>query len=733
MSYSTVDYSTFTTSRLSRINIFLQAIGQNREQQDELFQGLHQEDRARILAIFTASGIPQFSQEEMTKRAGLKGRLQTELRIMQRELRKVALLEKQGRNPFPRVPHVLMSHALAPFLSSEERTAFQISFVGDSSLTASRFHRLSRLSKAIMQDKPEAEALFRGLHKDDRARILAKFPIQNFDWTVMNKVIKSIFEKMGAMNPNEQLEFQSLFQELLRKNQTFLAEGWSTEDLEKILAKLGITEFGEMINLRATLLKEIKAMKDELGFHNTSLRPQRNSMQKLPTNIKRSVVGQFLLPEEMVHLRTTDKSTLQIPGSASNLIKTHHLEPLIETYLHCSCETLDNPEQEKVLGQLMSMAFKLSEIEKLPRPSYQSLASFFELVEARNLIRMIKAINEKHRSLPYIEGLTDNFQIPQDSTETLEKAKTLRKWIEQDNGVVLTLEGLNLFFSGLSLLPKEIGKFKALRMLDAGDNSLVSIPQEIGGLKALKTLDLRGNGLRSLPKEIVELTALKQLDLSGNGLRSLPKEIFQLEGLLELFLNNNRLTRLPKKIRELAALQELGLHNNQLTRLPKEIGYLTSLQRLGLNNNQLVSFPNEIGQFRSLDAIDFRGNGLIDLPRSLKQHRAQLRQQNQELQLKNIVRQLLSCFKKEHDIKELESLLKILETFFGKKIRSRLHQCLFEVVRDHSQTDRELRKKLKDRHFGRKAFFDEGIKPQFKAIAILKFWRVTRPELSLRF
>ncbi len=664
MSLPIVDHSTLTMSRMSRLHNLSQGIKTNRRQQRILFKELHQKDRARILAIFTAYGISEFSPKELLKRPSLRGRVQTEIRIMRNALGKRASLESRCKNQLPRVPQALMPQALGSFLPAKEMTALQVACVGHSSLAASRFQRLDAFSKAIKNNIDEMPILFLELHKDDRARILAKFQVETFEQLVMNNTTKK------------------------------------------------------------SLFKTIEVLKAERSFTHPSTKSRMDHMQKLPFALI-GQLGGFLLPKEMTDLQRTDKIATKIPSSGPSIIKIYHLGTLIETYLHLPYKTLSQKEQVTALNQLMSMAFELSAIEQLPRPSYQSLASFFELIEARNLLRMMNIIHERHPALGS-ERLI--IEIPESREKTIEKAQALRTWIEQDQDVLPALERIHLHFCGLSLLPKEISKLKVLKELSLGSNQIVSLPKEIGQLKALETMSVVNNDLMTLPKEIGQLKALKTFDISFNRLTSLPKEIGRMKALITFIASNNELTRLPKEIGRLKALQHLFLGDNRLRILPKEVGQLKALLQFVITINKLFNIPKEMAQLTGLVALDFSENGIVDLSPALEQYGNQLQLQNKILQLRNIVRQLLACFDHKHDIKKLRLLLETLEKLYGKETRSRLHKCLFEAAQEKAKADKTLQKKLKDPHFGRNGFLDKSIKPLLKVAAIAKFWKVIKSE-----
>jgi len=567
--------------------------------------------------------------------------------------------KQKSKNPLPKLPQDVLAENVLPFLTREEATNFQTACVGYSSLTASRFHRLNTLSQAIAQDRAEIPVLFQGLHKDDRRRILENFKEKKFDWNQMK----------GRKEP---------------------------------------------------LLKMIELMKTEHSFTIPSSKSLVNYLKKLAIPVMSASVGSFLTEKESGDLRSSCKATRKIQP-ASSIIRAYHLEDLIETYLHVSSSALTPSDKAKALHKLLSMAYSLSEIEELPRPTYSSLPAFFQEVEARNLIRMIEAIR-RARPLPHLPAEIEDLHIPNDPTATTQKADRLRVWINQHQGAIAAIDGgLDLTEKGLSLLPKEIGQLKALQELHLENNGLVSVPKEIGQLQALEALFLHSNRLVSVPKEIGQLQALQDLYLQYNRLVSVPKEIGQLQALQELYLQYNRLVSIPKEIGQLKALKALFLSDNHLISIPKEIGKLQALEVLKLINNRLVSIPKGIGHLKELYHLSLENNGLISLPPELDRFNGALKQQNKRLQVKNFLGRLSLYVTGQHNTKKIATFLKAMEKLLGTETRNQLHRCLYEVAQEAAKADKTLRKKLKDNQFGRKAFLGKSIDPKLKAAAIAKF------------
>jgi len=484
------------------------------------------------------------------------------------------------------VNKIAMKNAVERHMEALKKTA--TACIGYSSLTASRFHRLDNLSQAIVQVQAKIPALFQELHKDDRTRILKKFQKKTFDW-------------------NQMKEHKKL------------------------------------------LLKEIEVMKAEHSFTIPSSKSLVNHLPKLPIPLMSSSVGSFLTEKERADLRSSCKDARKMQTPASSLIKNYKLEGLIETYLHVSSSALTPSDKAKTLHKLLSLAYSLSEIEELPRPTYSALPAFFQEVEARNLIRIIRAIRNA-RPLPHLPAEIEGLRIPKDPTKAMQKADRLRDWIYQYQDAIAAIDGiLYLGNKDFSLLPKEIDQLKALRVLDLENNRLVSVPKEIGQLQALQWLYLTNNRLVSVPKEIGQLQALQGLDLGNNHLVSVPEEIGQLQALQELYLNQNCLVSVPKEIDQLKALQGLHLYNNRLVSVPKEIGQLKALQGLDLGNNHLVSVPEEIGQLQALHLLHLENNRLVSVPKEIGQLKAL-----QELHLNN--NHLVSIPKEIGQLKALKGL-----------------------------------------------------------------------------
>jgi len=568
--------------RLEKLQNFYQVLTKNKPDQhiSKVFTNLEKIDRH---AICTMSSCKAIGHKHIINKIAMKNAVERHMGALKKAERAFQAgvvkdqtksqgalpnsSKQQSINPLLALTQDVLAEKVLPFLTRKEATNFQTACVGHSSLTASRFHRLNKLSRAIIQNHAKIPVLFQELHKDDRTRILDKFQKEKFDWNQMKEH-------------------------------------------------------------KEPLLKMIEVMKAEHSFTIPPSKSLVNYLQKLPIPLMSASVGSFLIEEERGDLRSSCRDARKIQTPVSLIIKTYHLENLIETYLHVSSSNLTRSDKAKAIHNLMSLAYRLSELEELSRPTYLSLPTFFQEVEARNLIRMIKAIRDA-RLLPHLPTEIGNFHIPKDSAKAMQKADRLRDWIHQYQDALVAIKGaLYLVQKDLSLLPKEINQLKALQALYLYNNPLVSVPKEIGQLKTLQTLSLHNNRLVSIPKEIGQLKTLQALNLSRNCLVSVPKEIDQLKALQGLYLENNDLVSVPKEIGQLKALERLYLDNNRLVSVPKEIGQLKALQELHLENNSLVNVPKEIGQLKALQELHLENNELMRLPRELDRFKDALKKQN---------------------------------------------------------------------------------------------------------
>ena len=156
-------------------------------------------------------------------------------------------------------------------------------------------------------------------------------------------------------------------------------------------------------------------------------------------------------------------------------------------------------------------------------------------------------------------------------------------------------------------IPEEIGRLKALELLDAHGSTLVCLPRSICHLVSLKCLLLKENGLVSIPEEIGELASLELMDLSRNELRALPPTMGKLQKLTKLFLADNNLVTLPCELSKLKShLTTLTVARNPLQVPPLEVckeGFREVLRYLSGIKSQSGNVYHRRGVSPSADVI----------------------------------------------------------------------------------------------------------------------------------
>src|ERR1700720_45859 len=205
-----------------------------------------------------------------------------------------------------------------------------------------------------------------------------------------------------------------------------------------------------------------------------------NHLRTVPVEVIKNHLGSFLTGQELANLQSTSKDAFRA-GNTSYIIKTYGLSPLIARYCYRYCDTLTEGEKIQALDQLMSFARELSALENLEPPTYASALKFFQLVEARNLLRMLNGLRQE---IPILNGLGNTqLQEGEDAETTIQRAEGIRKDLTEYQAALATnIGGVNLSDCGLTVLPSEIGQLKALEYLDLDNNKLKVLPKEIGQL-----------------------------------------------------------------------------------------------------------------------------------------------------------------------------------------------------------------------------------------------------------
>lgn len=170
----------------------------------------------------------------------------------------------------------------------------------------------------------------------------------------------------------------------------------------------------------------------------------------------------------------------------------------------------------------------------------------------------------------------------------------------------------------LKKLPDNIQLLTNIEVLCLSQNELKYLNEDIGKLSKLKLLSLRNNrALKDLPKLIGGLRCLQRLDVSGTGLIRLREELSRCNELVSISANASKIKTLPENIGDLINLKHLNLGHNKIEELPKSIGDLKELQDLSLGSNELKSLPKEITGLEKLVSISLDFNRFEKFPKEL--------------------------------------------------------------------------------------------------------------------
>lgn len=203
-----------------------------------------------------------------------------------------------------------------------------------------------------------------------------------------------------------------------------------------------------------------------------------------------------------------------------------------------------------------------------------------------------------------------------------------------------TVERIYFQGNGMTKVPRRIGKFKALEVIDLSKNELKVIPK-LKRLKNLHTVILSENPIQltesrfnriaqidklrlnnckidTLPPSLFALNKLVDLQLAENYISTVPNSISQLHNLEFLMLYKNDIKDLPTGIFELKKLQQLDIYYNNIEKIDPKVSKLKSLQILYLSNNRIYSLPEEVGNLPNLHSLYAHNNRLSYLPKSLK-------------------------------------------------------------------------------------------------------------------
>lgn len=193
--------------------------------------------------------------------------------------------------------------------------------------------------------------------------------------------------------------------------------------------------------------------------------------------------------------------------------------------------------------------------------------------------------------------------------------------LPREIGRLEQLVSLDLCGNDLVALPPEIGQLRYLTHLDLRHNQLVALPAEIGLLTGLTFLDLRDNRLTRLPTAMEMMVNLKTLDLRQNRIQVFPQVILRLFGVEELHLYDNPLVTLPLEIETLIRLRMLNLGGNEMYEIPEGVWRLTGLEHLILDHTRVRAIPSDVRYLRNLKYVEVHNNHLSSLPAEIGQLR----------------------------------------------------------------------------------------------------------------
>nr|WP_321407876.1 leucine-rich repeat domain-containing protein [uncultured Carboxylicivirga sp.] len=152
-----------------------------------------------------------------------------------------------------------------------------------------------------------------------------------------------------------------------------------------------------------------------------------------------------------------------------------------------------------------------------------------------------------------------------------------------------------------------------LTKLDLSNQNLTEIPKEVFRFKRLRVLKLSGNKLKKLPPELASLSQLERLDLSNNQITVLHASIGKLSNLKVLNLNNNKVKNFPKQI-DFTTLEVLSIANNRFKDETIDFSDFINIKKLNISGNLLTKFPYTRGNtFEKLEYLWMNNLMLYDI------------------------------------------------------------------------------------------------------------------------
>ncbi len=289
-----------------------------------------------------------------------------------------------------------------------------------------------------------------------------------------------------------------------------------------------------------------------------------NYFSIVPTSVI-TYLTSFVAAQDWANLQSVSQGMLR-SKNGSLTISTPGIAHLSHIYFSHHFDHLSHSEKIKAVDELMSFACELSAREELEAPGYCSVEQFFKVVEAKNLLKMAKAMH-KVQAIPKYPVV--KLKIV-DENAILQKADGIRKWFDANRSALERVTELDLQNCQLTLLPREIAYFKNLNGLSLNSNQLAILPDEIWGLKSMKALSLDNNRFVRVSSAIQRLRSLEGLSIANNCLSGLPKELAYTKCKHLLFVGNGMIS-LPSQLKN---------YKFQLQRQNKKLQMKTVIDRL---------------------------------------------------------------------------------------------------------------------------------------------------------
>ena len=133
----------------------------------------------------------------------------------------------------------------------------------------------------------------------------------------------------------------------------------------------------------------------------------------------------------------------------------------------------------------------------------------------------------------------------------------------------------------------------------------IKLDDILGKHKQLRELNVKSNKeLTTLPKVIGEYHSLEIIELSNSGLKVLAEEIGNCTNLEGLYLNDSMIHELPSSLGNCQHLEILELRNSRMKSLPEEIGNCIGLKSIKLFQSEIASLPTSIGNCSKLEKLE---------------------------------------------------------------------------------------------------------------------------------